>query len=69
MLLGNSMSSIVGALYASGYWGDSIVSIVKQARWDKLMSEGVSLRDVGVEEKLNFIAMFVSWIWKRANWI
>jgi NTE family protein len=51
LIVGNSMGSIVGGLYAMGYSGDSIASIAKNARWDKLIGGGVSLRDVSVEEK------------------
>ncbi len=54
LIVGNSMGSIMGALYAMGYSGDSIVNIVKQAHWDKLMGGGVSLRDVSAEEKPEF---------------
>lgn len=63
LVVGNSMGSIVGALYAMGYSGDSIVNIVKQARWDKLMGGTVSLRDVGAEEKpeFNHYAIELDW--------
>lgn len=65
LIVGNSMGSIVGALYASGYSGDSIVNIVKKAQWDKLMGGGVSLRDVGVEEKAEFNRYIVELDWSK----
>lgn len=54
LIVGNSMGSIVGGLYAMGYSGDSIASIAKNAHWDKLIGGGVALRDVSVEEKSEF---------------
>lgn len=54
MVVGNSMGSIVGGLYAMGYSGDSIASIAKNANWDKLIGGGVSLQNVSVEEKSEF---------------
>lgn len=51
LIVGNSMGSIVGGLYAMGYSGDSIASIAKNAHWDKLIGGGVALSDVSVEEK------------------
>lgn len=54
LIVGNSMGSIMGALYAMGYTGDSIFNIVKKARWDKLMGGGVSLKDVSAEEKAEY---------------
>lgn len=54
LIIGNSMGSIMGALYAMGYTGDSIVNVVKQANWTKLMGGGVSLKDVSAEEKAEY---------------
>lgn len=54
LVVGNSMGSIVGALYAMGYSGDSIVSIVNEAHWDKLMGGGVSLQNVSAAEKSEY---------------
>lgn len=67
LIVGNSMGSIVGALYASGYSGDSIVNIVKQARWGELMGGGVSLNDVGVEEKPEFHRYVLEIDWTKGN--
>ena len=54
LIVGNSMGSIVGGLYAMGYSGDSIAGIVKEAKWDQLIGGRVSLRNVSVEEKTEF---------------
>ena len=48
---GTSMGSIVGALYAVGYSSDSILSIARSLRWDELLSNKPSLRNVTVDEK------------------
>ena len=37
LIVGNSMGSIVGGLYAMGYSGDEIESIVSQTPWDDLV--------------------------------
>ena len=54
LIVGNSMGSVVGGLYAMGYSGDSIASIVKQAKWQNLIGGKVSLKNVSVEEKTEF---------------
>lgn len=54
LIVGNSMGSVVGGLYAMGYSGDSIASIVKKANWDQLIGGRVSLKNVSVEEKTEF---------------
>ena len=54
LVIGNSMGSIVGGLYAMGYSGDSISRIAHNADWDKLMGGTISMRNVGVEEKSEF---------------
>src|SRR5690554_3082141 len=67
LIVGNSMGSIVGGLYAMGYSGDSIVNIVKQAKWDKLMGGGVSLKNVSAEEKAEFDRYVVELDWASGN--
>lgn len=67
LIVGNSMGSIMGGLYAMGYSGDSIVSIVKKARWDKLMGGGVSLQNVSPEEKAEFDRYFIELDWVNGN--
>lgn len=54
LIVGNSMGSVVGGLYAMGYSGDSIANIVKQANWEQLIGGKVSLKNVSVEEKTEF---------------
>lgn len=54
LIVGNSMGSVVGGLYAMGYSGDSIANIVKKANWDDLIGGRVSLKNVSVEEKTEF---------------
>lgn len=63
LIVGNSMGSIVGGLYAIGYSGDSISKIVKNANWDKLMGGGISLKDVSVEEKSEFNRYLIEIEW------
>ncbi|QAA81096.1 patatin [Aequorivita sp. H23M31] len=67
LIVGNSMGSIVGGLYAMGYSGDSIVDLIKQARWDKLMGGGVSLQNVSAEEKAEFDRYMVELDWVNGN--
>lgn len=67
LIVGNSMGSIVGGLYAMGYSGDSIASIIKRTHWDDLMGGGVFLRNVGAEEKAEFSRYFVELDWREGN--
>lgn len=54
LIVGNSMGSIVGGLYAMGYSGDSIHKITQEIDWGKLLGGGLGLKSVGVEEKREF---------------
>ena len=54
LIVGTSMGSVVGGLYAMGYSGDSIAYIAKHADWNKLLGSESFLRDVGVEEKTEY---------------
>lgn len=63
LVIGNSMGSIVGALYAMGYSGDSIASIAKRADWDLLMGGGIALDDVSVAEKSEFGRYLIELDW------
>ncbi|AOW11276.1 patatin [Flavobacterium gilvum] len=54
LIVGNSMGSIIGGLYAMGYSGDSIASITKHIDWDKILGGGLSLKNVSVEEKREY---------------
>ncbi len=67
LIVGNSMGSIVGALYAMGYSGDRIVDILEMTDWDKLMSGGISLENVSVEEKAEFNRYFAELDWVDGN--
>ncbi|MGB5355441.1 MAG: patatin-like phospholipase family protein [Eudoraea sp.] len=54
IVIGTSMGSIVGGLYAMGYSGDSIAHIAMGADWDKLLGGSISLSEVSMEEKGEF---------------
>lgn len=54
LIVGNSMGSIIGGLYAMGYSGDDIEKITKHIDWDKILGGGLSLRNISVEEKREF---------------
>lgn len=54
LIVGNSMGSIIGGLYAMGYSGDSIHKITKDIDWNKLLGGSLSLKNVSVEEKSEF---------------
>ena len=51
LVVGTSMGSIVGGLYAMGYSGNQIETISKKANWDQLLGGKTSLKDVSIEEK------------------
>lgn len=54
LIVGTSMGSVVGGLYASGYSADSIQKITERIDWDVLLSGNIDLRNVSVEEKSEF---------------
>lgn len=54
LIIGTSMGSVVGGLYATGYSGDSIAAIAKKINWNKILGGSISLRNVSVEEKGQF---------------
>ncbi|WP_255572932.1 patatin-like phospholipase family protein [Hanstruepera marina] len=54
LIVGTSMGSVIGGLYAAGYSGDSIAQLTQNVDWDKLLGGEVSLTDVSVEEKSEF---------------
>ncbi len=54
LIIGTSMGSVVGGLYAMGYSGDSIAFIIKDIDWDVVLGGAISMKDVGVEEKKEF---------------
>jgi len=67
LIVGNSMGSVVGGLYALGYSGDSIANITKEVNWDQLMGGHVSLQNVSVEEKAEFKRYLVELDWVEGN--
>ncbi len=54
IIIGTSMGSVVGGLYAAGYSGDSIAVLTHNVNWSELLGGDVSLEDVTVEEKSEF---------------
>ena len=54
IIIGTSMGSVVGGLYAAGYSGDSIAVLTHNADWGELLGGDVSLQDVTIEEKSEF---------------
>lgn len=54
LVIGTSMGSIVGGLYAMGYSGDSIATIAKNLDWDEVLGGSIALRDVSAEEKSEY---------------
>ncbi|MCK0115044.1 patatin-like phospholipase family protein [Gelidibacter sp. F63206] len=67
LIVGNSMGSIVGGLYAMGYSGDSIASLTKNANWEKLLGGRVSLNKVGAEEKSEYNRYLIELDFKNGN--
>ena len=54
LIVGTSMGSIVGGLYAMGYSGDSIAYIANNADWNEILKGITPLHDVSVEEKSEY---------------
>jgi len=54
LIIGTSMGSVVGGLYAMGYSGDSIANIANNANWDNLLTGDIPLSKVSTEEKSEF---------------
>lgn len=53
-ITGTSMGSIIGALYATGYSGDSIHKIATAEKWDDLLRNQVPLEYIPAEEKAEY---------------
>ena len=62
---GTSMGSIIGALYAAGYTGDSIEKVAKNIDWDILLSNASSLRSLIMEEKEEYSKYAVELPWEN----
>ncbi len=54
MILGTSMGSIVGGLYAMGYSGDDIEKLTRETDWVTLFGGEISLQDISNEEKSEY---------------
>lgn len=54
LIVGTSMGSVVGGLYAMGYSGNDIAEIADKANWDVLLGGTELLSNVSVEEKSEF---------------
>lgn len=54
LIVGNSMGSIVGGLYAMGYSGNEIAVLVNNIKWDDILSSKTALNNVSVEEKSEY---------------
>ena len=67
LVIGTSMGSIVGGLYAMGYSGDSIAKIAQSQDWMKLLSGKLSLKDVTVEEKSQYEMSLLKLDWKNSK--
>ena len=53
-IVGTSMGSVIGALYAIGYTPDSIAHIARTEDWDYLLANKPGLRQISIEEKEDF---------------
>lgn len=54
MVIGTSMGSIAGGLYAMGYSGDSIAKIAETLKWDSIFNKPTTFSDTSVEEKSEY---------------
>lgn len=67
LVVGTSMGSIVGGLYAMGYTGDSIVDLASNANWDYILGGKMAFNEVSIEEKSEYgryMAEFALKKWK-----
>jgi NTE family protein len=53
-ITGTSMGSIVGALYAVGYSGNTIEQISRKLDWDLMLSTTPQLSEISIEEKSEY---------------
>jgi len=53
-VIGTSMGSIIGAMYATGYSGKQIEETTKKLNWDELLSGKPIYKDVSIDEKDEF---------------
>lgn len=50
-VVGTSMGSVVGGLYAMGYNADELEQIIRSIDWDMIISNRVSFQNIAFEEK------------------
>ncbi|WP_288369539.1 patatin-like phospholipase family protein [uncultured Algoriphagus sp.] len=50
-VVGTSMGSVVGGLYALGYSADQLEEIIRSIDWDLIISNRVDFKDISFEEK------------------
>lgn len=53
-IVGTSMGSVIGSLYAIGYSPDSIAKIARNINWDDILANNPGLRQISIEEKEDF---------------
>ena len=67
LIIGTSMGSIIGGIYAAGYSGDSIAAIANNANWDEIFGGKLSLNDVSVEEKSEYEKYLLHLDWVKGK--
>ncbi|KAB1071951.1 patatin-like phospholipase family protein [Tamlana haliotis] len=65
LVVGTSMGSVVGGLYAMGYSGNEISAILNKLNWSDLLGGSVTLAKVGNEEKSEFGHYLLGLNWKN----
>ena len=63
-ITGTSMGSIIGALYAVGYSGDTIEKLARTIDWDVLLSNQSALREIRMEEKDEYSKYAIELPWR-----
>ena len=58
-ITGTSMGSIIGGLYAIGYSGNELDSLISNVDWDNLLSNTLPLNEVTVDEKAEYARYLV----------
>jgi len=60
MVVGTSMGSIVGGLYASGYKAEQIDSLIQRQNWQSLLTDKIDRKHIRLEDKRNTEKYMVS---------
>ena len=60
MVVGTSMGSIVGGLYASGYKADQIDSLIRKQDWQSLLTDKVDRQSIRLDDRSNTERYMVS---------